>query len=183
MSYSPLKVNRRFGETCRLHLHGQRISWARNRRESRWHCLTFNRLHGVMSQKIEPFINTAVRISINYDNFWTAWNKVRSARPAVRRHGGPLSRLVVNVKIPAPMENEFWLSDPQEVTLLTVLSRLTIIILLYLFVVLVVIWRDGIDSRYDINCRGGEASEVIWHARFPLWRRNHLTRRSRPPRI
>jgi hypothetical protein len=36
MSCSPLSVNRRFGGTCRLHLQGQRISPARNQRESRW---------------------------------------------------------------------------------------------------------------------------------------------------
>jgi hypothetical protein len=32
--YSPLKVNRRFGETCRLYLQGRRISQARNQREA-----------------------------------------------------------------------------------------------------------------------------------------------------
>jgi hypothetical protein len=36
MQRSPLKVNRRFGGTCRLHRHGRRISQARNQRESRW---------------------------------------------------------------------------------------------------------------------------------------------------
>jgi hypothetical protein len=34
--YSPLKVNRRFGRTCWLRLHGRRISRARKHRESRW---------------------------------------------------------------------------------------------------------------------------------------------------
>jgi hypothetical protein len=33
---SPLKVNWRFGGTCRLHLQGRKISRARNQRESRW---------------------------------------------------------------------------------------------------------------------------------------------------
>jgi hypothetical protein len=33
---SPLKVNRRFGGTYRLHLQGRRISRARNQPESRW---------------------------------------------------------------------------------------------------------------------------------------------------
>jgi hypothetical protein len=33
-SHSPLIVNRRFGETCRLHLQGIRISQARNQREA-----------------------------------------------------------------------------------------------------------------------------------------------------
>jgi hypothetical protein len=34
--YSPLKVNRRFGGTYRLHLQGRRISPTRNQRESKW---------------------------------------------------------------------------------------------------------------------------------------------------
>jgi hypothetical protein len=33
---SPLKVNQRFGGTCRLHLQGRRICQARNQRGSRW---------------------------------------------------------------------------------------------------------------------------------------------------
>jgi hypothetical protein len=36
-SCSPLKVNRRFGGTCRLHLQDRRIIRARNQSESRWH--------------------------------------------------------------------------------------------------------------------------------------------------
>jgi hypothetical protein len=68
----PLKVNRHFGGTFRLHLHGRRISQARNQHESKWQAerilrpwrrqhvppkrrLTFNRLHGVISQKIAHF--------------------------------------------------------------------------------------------------------------------------------
>jgi hypothetical protein len=35
-SCSPLKVNRRFGGTYRLHLQSRRISRARDQRESRW---------------------------------------------------------------------------------------------------------------------------------------------------
>jgi hypothetical protein len=31
---SPLKVNRRFGGTCRLHLHGRRINQERNKHEA-----------------------------------------------------------------------------------------------------------------------------------------------------
>jgi hypothetical protein len=34
MPSGPLKVNRRVGGTCRLHLHGRRISQARNRHEA-----------------------------------------------------------------------------------------------------------------------------------------------------
>jgi hypothetical protein len=32
--YTPLKVNRRFGETCRFHLQGRSISQARNQHEA-----------------------------------------------------------------------------------------------------------------------------------------------------
>jgi hypothetical protein len=85
---SPLKLNRRFGGICCLHLQGRRISPARNQHESTWQAelscwfhawlirawrwrqhvhpkvqLTFNGLHGVISQKIELFITTAVRTS------------------------------------------------------------------------------------------------------------------------
>jgi hypothetical protein len=56
---SPLKVNRRFGGTCSLHLRG----W-------RWRChvppkrrLTFNSVHDVIPQRIELFITTGVRTS------------------------------------------------------------------------------------------------------------------------
>jgi hypothetical protein len=66
MPYSPLKVNRRFGGTCRLQLQGPRISNARNQREagsrqsSDWRQ---RRLQGVISQKMELFVTTAVRTS------------------------------------------------------------------------------------------------------------------------
>jgi hypothetical protein len=83
----PLKVNRRFGGTCHLHLHSWRISRERNQCESRWQAelwflprrilrpwrwrrcvplkrrLTFNGLHGILSQKIVSFITTTVRTS------------------------------------------------------------------------------------------------------------------------
>jgi hypothetical protein len=49
-SCSPLKVNRRFGGTCRLHLQVRRMSQIRNYREARIK-RNFNRLHGVISQK------------------------------------------------------------------------------------------------------------------------------------
>jgi hypothetical protein len=74
---SPLKVNRHFGGTCRLHL--QQTScyllsrWFLARlilRPWRWRrhippkCrLTFNGLYGIISQKLELFITTAVRTS------------------------------------------------------------------------------------------------------------------------
>jgi hypothetical protein len=73
-------INRRFGGKFRLHLQGERINQARNRREaepaSRWFLtwfilptwmsppkrrLTFDGLHDVISQKMELFITTAVR--------------------------------------------------------------------------------------------------------------------------
>jgi hypothetical protein len=81
---SPLKGNHRFGGTCRLHLHGRRISQARNQRECRWQAelcwflawlifrprrwrrhvppkrrLTFNELHGVISQKIVLLVHSS----------------------------------------------------------------------------------------------------------------------------
>jgi hypothetical protein len=51
--FSPLKVNRRFGGTRRLHVQGRRISQARNQRKAGGKAL--NGLHGVISQKIELF--------------------------------------------------------------------------------------------------------------------------------
>jgi hypothetical protein len=82
---SPMKVNRSFGGTSRLHLQGRRISQTGNQSESRWQAelsrwflawhilrpsrsrrnvppkrlLTFNRLHAVTSQKTELFLTTA----------------------------------------------------------------------------------------------------------------------------
>jgi hypothetical protein len=61
MLCSPLKVNRRFAETYRLHLQGRKISQARNQRK-RWFLvppkrqLTFNGLHGLISQQMVPFV-------------------------------------------------------------------------------------------------------------------------------
>jgi hypothetical protein len=80
---SSLTVNRRFEGTHRLHLHGWKISREKNQRESRWLCLapaftlvsfwlifrpwrwrryvpprcqlTFNGLHGVISQNMALF--------------------------------------------------------------------------------------------------------------------------------
>jgi hypothetical protein len=64
----PWKVNRRFGGRCRLHLRGRRLSQARNQRGKqssalKWRRLVppkcrliFKRLHGVISQKIELFM-------------------------------------------------------------------------------------------------------------------------------
>jgi hypothetical protein len=90
---SPLKVNQCLDKTCRLHLQSQRISQPRNFcllpasnwflvwiiiQHWRWkwhvsskHWLNFNRLHGNISQKTEPFITTAVRTSNLY--FKVVW--------------------------------------------------------------------------------------------------------------
>jgi hypothetical protein len=83
----PLKVNRCFGGTYRLHFQGRRMNRARNQRETRWQAefsrsflarlilrpwrwrryippkrlLTFNGLHGVISQKTVLYVATAVR--------------------------------------------------------------------------------------------------------------------------
>jgi hypothetical protein len=59
---SSLKVNHRFRGTCRLQIHGRRISQERNQREA-GSKKSFNGPHGVMSQKIERFTTTAVRTS------------------------------------------------------------------------------------------------------------------------
>jgi hypothetical protein len=77
--YSMLKINRRFGGTCCLHLHGGRTNQVRNQLELRWQAqrwflvrlilrpwrwrwhvpperrLTFNGIHGVISRKTELF--------------------------------------------------------------------------------------------------------------------------------
>jgi hypothetical protein len=77
MPCSLLKVNRRFGGIYRLHLQGRRISRSRNQSENRWQCLpglffwhedgvdippkrrlTFDELHGAISQNIELFYLT-----------------------------------------------------------------------------------------------------------------------------
>jgi hypothetical protein len=52
----PLKVNRHFRGTFRLHFRGRRISWARDQCESRWQSLIFSGLHGDTHHKIELFI-------------------------------------------------------------------------------------------------------------------------------
>jgi hypothetical protein len=71
--FIPLKVSRYFGEIYYLHLQGHKISWAKNNCESKWQALlilrpwrwrpyvpqkcqlSFNRLHGVISQKTIRF--------------------------------------------------------------------------------------------------------------------------------
>jgi hypothetical protein len=74
---SPLEVNRHFGEIFCLHLQGLKISHTTHQHgagskessASRWNCghvprkrrLAYDRLHGVMPQKIELFITTDVR--------------------------------------------------------------------------------------------------------------------------
>jgi hypothetical protein len=68
---SPLKDNRRFGTTYRLHLQGRRISQARNHHEALAtcfmlvYCLAYSYyiLYLIVSQEIGLFITTAVRTS------------------------------------------------------------------------------------------------------------------------
>jgi hypothetical protein len=55
--YSPLKVNRRFGGTCRPIFRAMWRHFPQKRQ------LPLNGLHGVISQKMEPYITTAVRTS------------------------------------------------------------------------------------------------------------------------
>jgi hypothetical protein len=64
MSCSPVNINRCFRRTCSLHLQGWRVSQARNHHKAsnKWRVpskcqLTFTRIHGVTSQKIELFIS------------------------------------------------------------------------------------------------------------------------------
>jgi hypothetical protein len=77
---SPLKVNGPFGGTCNLLFQGRRISQARNqhgadRRE------IFKGLKGVISQKTELFVTTAVRISNNFFNIFSNLFKFRGQKP------------------------------------------------------------------------------------------------------
>jgi hypothetical protein len=70
---SPLKVNWSFGRLCCLRLQVRRISQASNERENIWQVspksgLSFNGLHGVISQEIELFNTTAVRTSNPTEN-------------------------------------------------------------------------------------------------------------------
>jgi hypothetical protein len=67
-----MKVNGSFGGTCDLHLQGGRVSQGRNRPEASCKLssadslkrrLTFDGLYGVVFQKIELFITSAVRTS------------------------------------------------------------------------------------------------------------------------
>jgi hypothetical protein len=92
-SCSPLKVNWRFGGTCRHHLQGRTVSQARNRCGGRWkaklwflawlilrpwnwmrhilpkHRLIFNRLYGAVSQKICSFTYSPENIVVR-NPFW-----------------------------------------------------------------------------------------------------------------
>jgi hypothetical protein len=86
MPFSPLKVNRRFGGTCRLHLEG-RISQGRNQHRagikqllglfldpedggdvSPTRLLTFNELHVVISRKAEIFV--IVKWTVGVGDLW-----------------------------------------------------------------------------------------------------------------
>jgi hypothetical protein len=71
---SPLKVNRRFRGTCRIHLQNRIISQTTNQHEVRTInleggrkiflpklLLTFRRLHGFVSKRIQFFLTTPVR--------------------------------------------------------------------------------------------------------------------------
>jgi hypothetical protein len=78
MPCSPFKVDRRFGGICHFHLHCQRKNEARNQREAgskraatSKRLFTLNGIPGVIFQKIELFINTAVRTT-NHKNTGTS---------------------------------------------------------------------------------------------------------------
>jgi hypothetical protein len=67
-----LKVNRRFGRACRLHLQGRRISRARNQGESRWHA---GFLLG-LTLKMEATCSSET--SVNFQ--WTIWSYIPADR-------------------------------------------------------------------------------------------------------
>jgi hypothetical protein len=81
---SALKVSQRFGGTCHLHFQGQRVKQVRNLYEAgSMHVplkcqLTYNRLHGALSQMIELFITVAVTTSnpLYFNKLWEH-NKTR----------------------------------------------------------------------------------------------------------
>jgi hypothetical protein len=62
--YSPLKVNQRFGGTCRLHLQDRRISLARNYREIRWQAelLFFARVGTFLRLFLEPICSSETSV-------------------------------------------------------------------------------------------------------------------------
>jgi hypothetical protein len=67
--YNPLKLNRRFGGICRLHLHVEEYAKLRQYETDIMFCsskrrLNFAGLHGDIFQKIELFVTTAVRNSL-----------------------------------------------------------------------------------------------------------------------
>jgi hypothetical protein len=53
---SPLKVNRRFGGTCRLNLQSQRISLARNQLQSRWQAYVLSGRRWPVTEAIKQFL-------------------------------------------------------------------------------------------------------------------------------
>jgi hypothetical protein len=100
---SPLKLNRRFGGTCRLHLQGWRVSQGKNQNEpgSKLACisyclpplkrrLTFNGLRRITSQKTQLFITTAENLKsymwkriLHFDsNGGKKWRRNKMSIPA-----------------------------------------------------------------------------------------------------
>jgi hypothetical protein len=86
MARNLLEVNWRFRGTCHFHLHGGRVSPARNQHEAdsnqcwiwRWHAppkrrFNFNGLHGSISRKTELLLTTAVRTSDPTDWSWRSF--------------------------------------------------------------------------------------------------------------
>jgi hypothetical protein len=80
---SPLKVNRRFGGTRRLHLEGLRTSRARNQREHRWQSLEaicssetsvdFQRTTRCHIIAIVLFVTKGTTESTNMPSLWGEW--------------------------------------------------------------------------------------------------------------
>jgi hypothetical protein len=80
---SPLKVNRRFGWTHRLHLHGRRIGRATNQRESRWQA------EAICSSETSVHSQRTARRYIPQDSI----TAVRTSTPTNRRMIDELKRI------------------------------------------------------------------------------------------
>jgi hypothetical protein len=83
---NPLKVNRRFGGTCRLHLQGRRISQARNQSESRWQARSYipedRTLHNHRCENLKSY----TRMYYHCTHKLTLLHKPRFERKQLKTH-------------------------------------------------------------------------------------------------
>jgi hypothetical protein len=79
----PLKINRCFGGTYRLHLHSRRISQVRNHSEAciKHSCANLNGLHGVIFQYRTPYVYASLEAE--------AFRTIRRERSRAFRLGNP----------------------------------------------------------------------------------------------